>query len=105
MGLSRRVSHMIRGFGVRLSNSPDKLPTLALVLGLATMAACGGGDSQSPGNQEEPATVGCKDGSLAATGALYRVCFPASWNGDLVVYAHGYVAADAIGRASCRERV
>jgi pimeloyl-ACP methyl ester carboxylesterase len=86
---------MIRGFGLRLSNSPDKLPTLALVLGLATMAACGGGDSQSPGNQEEPATVGCKDGTLAATGALYRVCFPASWNGDLVVYAHGYVAADA----------
>jgi pimeloyl-ACP methyl ester carboxylesterase len=62
---------------------------------LVTITACGGGDSQSPGSQEEPATVGCKDGTLAQTGALYRVCFPASWNGDLVVYAHGYVAADA----------
>src|SRR6476661_7975396 len=76
---------MIRVPGVRL----------ALALGLVTTAGCGGGDSQSPGNQEEPATVGCKDGTLAQTGALYRVCFPASWNGDLVVYAHGYVAADA----------
>lgn len=71
-----------------------RLPILTLTLGLITIAACSG-DSQSPGNQEEPATVGCKDGTLAQTGALYRVCFPASWNGDLVVYAHGYVAAGA----------
>ena len=27
-------------------------------------------------------------------GALARVCFPAEWNGDLVIYAHGYVSAD-----------
>lgn len=79
----------------RRARSQPELRTLALALGLVTVAACGGGDSQSPGNQEEPATVGCKDGTMAATGALYRVCFPASWNGDLVVYAHGYVAADA----------
>ena len=26
-------------------------------------------------------------------GALYRICFPATWNGDLVLYAHGYVPA------------
>jgi hypothetical protein len=57
------------------------------------MSACGG-DSQSPGTQEEPATAGCRDGNLSQTGALYRVCFPADWNGDLVVYAHGYVSAD-----------
>jgi len=25
-------------------------------------------------------------------GALFRVCFPDQWNGDLVLYAHGYVA-------------
>ena len=31
---------------------------------------------------------------LQSTGAIYRVCMPASgnWNGDLVVFAHGYVA-------------
>jgi pimeloyl-ACP methyl ester carboxylesterase len=56
------------------------------------LAACGG--DAPTGTQEEPATAGCRDGTLP-TGALYRVCFPASWNGDLVVYAHGYVAADA----------
>jgi len=66
---------------------------LALAMGSGTMSACGG-DSQSPGTQEEPATAGCRDGSLSQTGALYRVCFPADWNGDLVVYAHGYVSAD-----------
>jgi pimeloyl-ACP methyl ester carboxylesterase len=27
-------------------------------------------------------------------GALYRLCFPSSWNGDLVLYAHGHVPAD-----------
>ena len=26
-------------------------------------------------------------------GALYRICFPDSWNGDVVLYAHGYVPA------------
>ena len=25
-------------------------------------------------------------------GGLYRICFPATWNGDLVLFAHGYVA-------------
>jgi pimeloyl-ACP methyl ester carboxylesterase len=35
--------------------------------------------------------AGCADGTLQH-GALYRLCFPANWNGDLVLYAHGYVA-------------
>jgi pimeloyl-ACP methyl ester carboxylesterase len=29
---------------------------------------------------------------VLASGALYRICFPDSWNGDLVLFAHGYVA-------------
>jgi uncharacterized repeat protein (TIGR01451 family) len=35
----------------------------------------------------------CEDGDQAS-GAKYRICMPAltPWNGDLVVYAHGYVA-------------
>jgi pimeloyl-ACP methyl ester carboxylesterase len=36
-------------------------------------------------------TPGCTDGGLQH-GALYRVCFPGAWNGNLVLYAHGYVA-------------
>ncbi|RME41914.1 MAG: hypothetical protein D6791_19060 [Chloroflexi bacterium] len=35
----------------------------------------------------------CEEGQQS-TGALYRICMPASgrWNGDLVVFAHGYIA-------------
>jgi pimeloyl-ACP methyl ester carboxylesterase len=35
--------------------------------------------------------AGCSDGVLEH-GALYRICFPGTWNGSLVLYAHGYVA-------------
>src|SRR5258708_40080657 len=30
---------------------------------------------------------------VTAEGALYRFLVPSSWNGQLVVYAHGYVSA------------
>ena len=33
----------------------------------------------------------CEDGPQP-TGAIYRICMPTTWNGSLVVYAHGYVA-------------
>ena len=33
----------------------------------------------------------CEDG-LQASGAAYRICMPAVWNGDLMIYAHGYVS-------------
>jgi pimeloyl-ACP methyl ester carboxylesterase len=33
----------------------------------------------------------CEEGELA-TGALYRICLPDSWNGRLLVYAPGYVS-------------
>ena len=68
-------------------------PAIAFVA--LALPACGGDNPQSGGDQEEPATVGCHDGTLAETGALYRVCYPSDWNGDLVVYAHGYVVAEA----------
>jgi pimeloyl-ACP methyl ester carboxylesterase len=63
------------------------------------LLACGGGDKDlsGPSTPEPPVdvgqapTAGCSDGTLAH-GALYRVCFPDSWNGDLVLFAHGYVA-------------
>jgi pimeloyl-ACP methyl ester carboxylesterase len=32
------------------------------------------------------------DGTLEH-GALYQICFPSSWNGDMVLYAHGHVPA------------
>jgi pimeloyl-ACP methyl ester carboxylesterase len=57
--------------------------------------ACGGGDNNPsepnpPPDQGQAPSPGCSDGVLAH-GALYRICFPASWNGNLVLYAHGYV--------------
>jgi pimeloyl-ACP methyl ester carboxylesterase len=36
------------------------------------------------------AAPGCEDGPQP-TGAVYRICMPDSWNGDLVLWAHGYV--------------
>jgi pimeloyl-ACP methyl ester carboxylesterase len=64
-------------------------------------AGCGSGDDLSgpePPGQPPPVdegiapSAGCTDGVLEH-GALYRICFPATWNGDLVLYAHGYVPA------------
>ena len=64
------------------------------------MTACGGNDDLSapePPPAERPAdpgvepSAGCSEGVLQH-GALYQVCFPATWNGELVLYAHGYVA-------------
>jgi len=40
------------------------------------------------------AAQGCADVGTQASGALYQICTPSvlPWNGDLVVYAHGYTA-------------
>jgi pimeloyl-ACP methyl ester carboxylesterase len=34
----------------------------------------------------------CEPDGLQASGAVYRICMPESWNGSLVLWAHGYVA-------------
>ena len=54
--------------------------TIACTLPIAPVAA-------------EGAISGCQDG-LQASGAVYRICIPEAeaWNGDLLIYAHGYVA-------------
>ena len=66
----------------------------AVVLTAVALAGCGGDDGgQEPVDEGEPPVVGCTDGT--AEGALTRVCFPADWNGDLIVYAHGYVEPQA----------
>jgi pimeloyl-ACP methyl ester carboxylesterase len=66
----------------------------AALAGAVTLTACGDGDGgQGPVDEGEPPVVGCTDGT--AEGSLTRVCFPAEWNGDLIVYAHGYVEPQA----------
>ncbi|HZN98953.1 MAG TPA: hypothetical protein VFB61_14555 [Gemmatimonadales bacterium] len=83
-------------------SNPDDLRRLrwgaVLTCISSLVAACGGGDNNpaGPGSTEptdvgEAPTPGCRDGVLPH-GALYRLCLPESWNGDLVLYAHGYVA-------------
>jgi pimeloyl-ACP methyl ester carboxylesterase len=42
------------------------------------------------GSARPAAAATCQDGTQAS-GAVYRICMPASWNGDLVIWAHGYV--------------
>jgi pimeloyl-ACP methyl ester carboxylesterase len=64
------------------------------LLTAVALGGCGDDDGgQEPVDEGEPPVVGCTDG--AAEGALTRVCFPADWNGDLIVYAHGYVEPQA----------
>jgi pimeloyl-ACP methyl ester carboxylesterase len=56
-------------------------------------ASCGG-DADGPSepvDEGQTPVAGCSDGSTPS-GALYRICFPADWNGELVYYAHGYVS-------------
>ena len=34
----------------------------------------------------------CDPDDIQSSGAIYRICVPNNWNGDLVIYAHGYVS-------------
>lgn len=67
-----------------------------IATGLLMLTACGSGDSnpQGPGDEGGPPVAGCSQGTLES-GALSLICFPAAWNGDLVLYAHGYVEPGA----------
>jgi hypothetical protein len=65
-----------------------------LALALAGLAACAPEDAESLALDKPSAAPVCRDGDQT-TGAKYRICMPANpafWNGDLVVYAHGYMA-------------
>jgi pimeloyl-ACP methyl ester carboxylesterase len=69
------------------------LGAAALTVAIA-LSGCGDGDDgQEPVDEGEPPVVGCTDGT--AEGSFTRMCFPAEWNGDLIVYAHGYIEPQA----------
>jgi pimeloyl-ACP methyl ester carboxylesterase len=72
----------------------DNLRSWALAAAIV-LAGCGDGEGgQGIVDEGEPPVAGCTDGTTSG-GALTRVCFPAEWNGDLILYAHGYVQPDA----------
>lgn len=64
---------------------------LSLWAGLVLGCGSDAPSAPEPPDEGQAPVAGCTDGVLEH-GALYRICFPASWNGDLVMYAHGYVA-------------
>lgn len=57
----------------------------AIVIGLALLLPA---PARAQGGIPQP----CVDGTLRG-GALSRLCVPIGWNGQLVVFAHGYVAS------------
>ena len=65
-----------------------------------------------PADEGITPSAGCVDGTLEH-GALYQICFPSSWNGDMVLYAHGHVPAsrplalpnDQVGGRSIAETI
>ena len=65
---------------------------LAFVL-LVSMLTSSGLAAAPDGPAAALAPMTCAPDGTQASGAKYRICMPASaWNGDLLVYAHGYVA-------------
>ncbi len=79
--------------------SPPSRPSTLLPLVICLfLASCGDDDSTGPPPGPEPSALpietsaqlqACVSGSTAS-GALTEVCLPAVWNGELVVWAHGY---------------
>src|SRR5262245_58858423 len=63
--------------------------TMRGLLGAALLAALPSARPAAP----PTTTVTCEPDGVQASGAIYRICMPAVWNGDLVLYAHGYVGA------------
>jgi pimeloyl-ACP methyl ester carboxylesterase len=84
------MSHLIRRCS-RLAFVPIVLAFLAL--SLFALSACAQAGEESLALDGPRAAQTCVDGDQS-TGARYRVCmpsFPMPWNGDLLVYAHGYM--------------
>ena len=73
------------------------LAAVVLMMGL-TQSVMGSPPAyvDQPARQVDDLPPNCEEGRQDS-GAEYRICtptLPVTWNGDLLVYAHGYVAAD-----------
>jgi pimeloyl-ACP methyl ester carboxylesterase len=65
--------------------------TMSAIRSLIVAAALTGGLLPAPA-RAQGVPQGCDDSTLPS-GALSRICIPLNWNGQLVVFAHGYVAS------------
>jgi len=66
----------------------------AVMLGAgATQASVGESAQRGEALMLPTALQQCEDG-MQDSGAIYRICMPPQWNGDLVVYAHGYMSPE-----------
>ncbi len=71
--------------------------TLLLLIVSALLAACGDDDSTGPPQPEPselpvettPQLQDCVTG-VASSGALLELCLPDTWNGEILMWAHGY---------------
>jgi pimeloyl-ACP methyl ester carboxylesterase len=70
------------------------LVSALLAISVAAVGAAPAADE--PISARSPASVlmACGPDRTQASGAIYRICMPSftTWNGDLIVYAHGYMA-------------
>ena len=78
---------------VRLMRYTLLLQVLVLLLAPIQTAAQPPGPQVLPEELEALAPAACDPDGVQASGAVYRICMPPEtlWNGDLVLYAHGYV--------------
>jgi len=67
-----------------------RLELKRLVSALALIAAVSLTTGAPAARAQAPVPQPCVDGTLPS-GALSRICVPIGWNGQLVVFAHGYV--------------
>jgi pimeloyl-ACP methyl ester carboxylesterase len=70
----------------------DRLPRLIVLFAAITVILA---LAVSPARAAPLAPMACEPDGVQASGAKYRICMPTNppWNGDLLVYAHGYVPA------------
>ena len=66
------------------------IPLLAFILLIGMVTSL---RAQSVDPAAAAAPLACDPDGVQSTGAIYRICMPAAnWNGDLIIYAHGYVS-------------
>ncbi|MCB9133961.1 MAG: alpha/beta hydrolase [Anaerolineales bacterium] len=72
----------------------ERLSKILFVAGLFLFLASSRVQQTAQAQIPHEPEVACSNG-VQTSGALYQICMPTTWNGDLVVYAHGYVTPDA----------